>query len=92
MKRFETGLLLFALLCGAAADGYAYTLLNGGFESVDANGHVMDWTYDSTYYAVDPSGGRNGTRALMFSSDRNAGSPLLQRVRVAHGIRYRFGK
>ena len=91
MKRFETGLLLFALLCGAAADGYAYTLLNGGFESVDANGHVMDWTYDSTYYAVDPSGGRNGTRALMFSSDRNAGSPLLQRVRVAHGIRYRFG-
>jgi len=91
MKRLETWLLLSALLCGAAADGYAHTLLNGSFESVDANGHVMDWTYDPACYSVDSSGGRNGTKALMFSSGRNAGSPLLQRVRVAHGIRYRFG-
>ena len=66
-------------------------LLNGGFEAVDTNGHVVDWAYDRAYYGIDPSGGRNGTRALKFSSERNAGSPLLQRVRVEHGIRYRFG-
>ena len=69
----------------------AYTLLNGSFEAVDKSGHVVDWTYDPAYYTIDPSGGRNGTKALMFSSSRNAGSPLLQRVKVAHGIRYRFG-
>ena len=80
-----------ALLCWASAVVHANTLLNGGFESVDVNGHAVDWTYDTAYYSVDQSGGRNGTKALMFSSGRNAGSPLLQRVKVAHGIRYRFG-
>ena len=78
-------------LCGSAWGANRYGLLNGDFEKVDASGHVADWTYDTAYYSVDQSGGRNGTKALMFSCGRNAGSPLLQRVKVAHGIRYRFG-
>lgn len=72
-----------------AADGCS--VLNGDFEAIDANGHVVDWAYDPSYYSVDQSGGRNGTKALMFSSGRNAGSPLLQRVKVVQGVRYRFG-
>ena len=91
MIRLHKTLVGVVLFCGTFFCAHAHTLLNGSLESVDANGHVVDWTYDPTYYTVDPSGGRNGTKALLFSSDRNAGSPLLQRVRVAHGIRYRFG-
>ena len=86
-KACVVALALFGSAWGANRHG----ILNGDFETIDANGHAVDWTYDTAYYSVDQSGGRNGTKALMFSSDRNAGSPLLQRVRVAHGIRYRFG-
>ena len=77
---------------GLAACAADYSLLNGDFEAVDANGHAVDWTYDSTFYRIDPAGGRNGTKALAFDSGkRDAGSPLLQRVKAAPGVRYRFG-
>ena len=84
-------MLLLALFSGATGGVRAHMLLNGDFESIDAKGHATDWAYDTSYYCIDPSGGRNGTRALMFSSDHNAGSPLLQRIKVVQGVRYRFG-
>ena len=91
MNNFSVAAIGFALLGGAALGGSAHTVLNGDFETVDAKGRATDWTYDAKYYSIDPSGGYNGTKAIMFSSAGYAGSPLLQRVRVVHGVRYRFG-
>ena len=64
-------------------------LLNGGFETLSADGRVVDWTYDPGAYEVDRGNGRNGTTALRYRG--RGGAPILQRVRVSPGARYRFG-
>ena len=80
---------VFAIACLAASFAFGGELLNGGFESLSADGRAIDWAYDSRAFEVDRGGGRNGTVALKYVG--KGGAPILQRVRVEPDTRYRFG-
>lgn len=84
---------VFVLLtAGPVLAHEATVLFNGDFETVDSSGHVSDWNYPADMFAVDSSGGMNGTKALRFSGSTGGyGSSIQQRVRVVPGRRYDFG-
>ena len=62
-----------------------FQLRDGGFEGDGA----AEWSFDRNVYTIDPTGGRSGTKALLF--DNGKASEVFQRVRVQGGARYRFG-